>query len=94
LGELDLLGGLRVTRLIKIEETEGYNPGIANDFAKNGMILQLAVGRLVSDRLNVRLSWDYSLITALANSSIYNPFYPTGVYHNGVGVTALVRLGH
>jgi len=94
LGELDLLGGLRVTRLIKIEETEGYNPGIANDFAKNGMILQLAVGRLVSERLNVRLSWDYSLITALANPSIYNPFYPTGVYHNGVGVTALVRLGH
>jgi hypothetical protein len=94
LGELDLLGGLRVTRLIKIEETEGYNPGIANDFAKNGMILQLAVGRLVSDRLNVRLSWDYSLITALANPSNYNPFYPTGVYHNGVGVTALVSLGH
>ena len=42
-GNWDVLGGLRFTRLIRIVETEGYNPGIASDFAKNGLIFQFAV---------------------------------------------------
>ena len=92
LGEIDLLGGIRFTRLLKIEESEGYNPGIASDFAQNGLILQFAVGSQVSQSLDLRLNWDYSMMSALSQSTSYNLFYPTGVYHNGVGLTALIRF--
>ena len=92
LGEIDLLGGIRFTRLLKIEESEGYNPGIASDFAQNGLILQFAVGSQVSQSLDLRLNWDYSIMSALSQSASYNLFYPTGVYHNGVGLTALIRF--
>ena len=92
LGEIDLLGGIRFTRLLKIEESEGYNPGIASDFAQNGLILQFAVGSQVSQSLDLRLNWDYSIMSALSQSTSYNLFYPTGVYHNGVGLTALIRF--
>ena len=92
LGEIDLLGGIRFTRLMKIEESEGYNPGIASDFAQNGLILQFAVGSQVSKSLDLRLNWDYSIMSALSQSTSYNLFYPTGVYHNGVGLTALIRF--
>ncbi len=92
LGEIDFLGGIRFTRLLKIEESEGYNPGIASDFAQNGLILQLAVGSQVSQSLDLRLNWDYSIMSALSKSTSYNLFYPTGVYHNGVGLTALIRF--
>jgi hypothetical protein len=94
LGQFDLLGGLRLTRLLKIEESEGYNPGIASDFAQNGLILQFAVGARVSKVLDIRLNWDYSVISALSQSASYNLFYPTGVYHNGIGLTALIRFDH
>ena len=92
LGEIDFLGGIRFTRLLKIEESEGYNPGIASDFAQNGLILQFAVGSQVSQSLDLRLNWDYSIMSALSQSTSYNLFYPTGVYHNGVGLTALIRF--
>ena len=92
LGEIDLLGGIRFSRLLKIEESEGYNPGIASDFAQNGLILQFAVGSQVSQSLDLRLNWDYSIMSALSQSTSYNLFYPTGVYHNGVGLTALIRF--
>ncbi len=92
LGEIDFLGGIRFTRLLKIEESEGYNPGIASDFAQNGLILQFAVGSQVSQSLDLRLNWDYSIMSALSKSTSYNLFYPTGVYHNGVGLTALIRF--
>ena len=92
LGDIDLLGGIRFTRLLKIEESEGYNPGIASDFAQNGLILQFAVGSRVSQLLDLRLNWDYSVMSALSQSASYNLFYPTGVYHNGVGLTALIRF--
>ena len=92
LGQIDLLGGIRFTRLLKIEESEGYNPGIASDFAQNGLILQFAVGSQVSQSLDLRLNWDYSIMSALSQSTSYNLFYPTGVYHNGVGLTALIRF--
>jgi hypothetical protein len=92
LGAIDLLGGIRFTRLLKIEESEGYNPGIASDFAQNGLILQFAVGSRVSQLLDLRLNWDYSVMSALSQSASYNLFYPTGVYHNGVGLTALIRF--
>ena len=92
LGDIDLLGGIRFTRLLKIEESEGYNPGIASDFAQNGLILQFAVGSRVSQWLDLRLNWDYSVMSALSQSASYNLFYPTGVYHNGVGLTALIRF--
>jgi hypothetical protein len=92
LGDIDLLGGIRFTRLLKIEESEGYNPGIATDFAQNGLILQFAVGSRVSQLLDLRLNWDYSVMSALSQSASYNLFYPTGVYHNGVGLTALIRF--
>ena len=92
-GNWDVLGGLRFTRLIRIVETEGYNPGIASDFAKNGLIFQIAVGRRITESLDLRMNWDYSVVTALANPTMYNPFYPTGVYHNGIGVSAVFRLG-
>ena len=92
LGQIDLLGGIRFTRLLKIEESEGYNPGIASDFAQNGLILQFAVGSQVSQSLDLRLNWDYSMMSALSQSTSYNLFYPTGVYHNGVGLTALIRF--
>lgn len=92
LGEIDFLGGIRFTRLLKIEESEGYNPGIASDFAQNGLILQFAVGSQVSQSLDLRLNWDYSIMSALSQPTTYNLFYPTGVYHNGVGLTALIRF--
>lgn len=92
LGQIDLLGGIRFTRLLKIEESEGYNPGIASDFAQNGLILQFAVGSQVSQSLDLRLNWDYSIMSALSQSTSYNLFYPTGVYHNGLGLTALIRF--
>ncbi len=92
LGQIDFLGGIRFTRLLKIEESEGYNPGIASDFAQNGLILQFAVGSQVSQSLDLRLNWDYSIMSALSQSTSYNLFYPTGVYHNGVGLTALIRF--
>ena len=92
LGQIDFLGGIRFTRLLKIEESEGYNPGIASDFAQNGLILQFAVGSQVSQSLDLRLNWDYSIMSALFQSTSYNLFYPTGVYHNGVGLTALIRF--
>ena len=92
LGDIDLLGGVRFTRLLKIEESEGYNPGIASDFSQNGLILQFAVGSRVSKVLDLRLNWDYSVISALSQSDPYNLFYPTGVYHNGMGLTALIRF--
>ena len=92
LGDIDLLGGVRFTRLLKIEESEGYNPGIASDFSQNGLILQFAVGSRVSKVLDLRLNWDYSVISALSQSDPYNLFYPTGVYHNGMGITALIRF--
>jgi hypothetical protein len=93
LGTLDLIGGIRFTRLLKIVETEGYNPVIANDYAKNGMILQFALGTRVTAKLDLRLSWDYSAISLLSQQTRYNPFYPNGaVYHNGVGLTAMFRF--
>ncbi len=92
LGQIDFLGGIRFTRLLKIEESEGYNPGIASDFAQNGLILQFAVGSQVSQSLDLRLNWDYSIMSALSQSTSYNLFYPTGVYHNGLGLTALIRF--
>lgn len=95
LGNLDLIGGLRFTRLLKIEEPEGYNPGIANDYARNGVILQFAVGYRASERMDLRLNWDYSAITLLSNPAIFNPFYANGaVYHNGMGLTAMIRFGN
>ena len=63
------------TRLLKIVESEGYNPGIANDFAKNGLIVQFAVGSRVSKKMDLRLSWDYSAITTLSHTMTNNPFY-------------------
>ena len=92
LGRFDLLGGFRFTRLLKIEESEGYNPGIASDFAQNGLILQFAVGSRVTQVLDLRLNWDYSVMSALSQNASHNLFYPTGVYHNGVGLTALIRF--
>ena len=95
LGNLDLIGGLRFTRLLKIEEPEGYNPGIANDYARNGVILQFAAGYRASERMDLRLNWDYSAITLLSNPAIFNPFYANGaVYHNGMGLTAMIRFGN
>lgn len=92
LGDLEFLGGIRFTRLLKIEEMEGYNPGIANDFAKNGVLMQVAVGRKFSNHIELRLNWDYSLISALSQKTMNNPFYPTGVYHNGLGLAAFIRF--
>ncbi len=92
LGDLEILGGIRFTRLLKIEEMEGYNPGIANDFAKNGVLMQVAVGRKFSNHIELRLNWDYSLISALSQKTMNNPFYPTGVYHNGLGLAAFIRF--
>jgi hypothetical protein len=91
-GELEILFGMRLTQLLKIEEIEGYNPGIADDFAKNGLLLQMAVGKKITSKVELRCNWDYSLISALSQKAVYHPFYPTGVYHNGLGVAALIRF--
>ena len=92
LGSLNLLGGVRYGLLLSVDETEGTNPGIAEDFRKGAMMLELGATKSVSDGVLMRVTWNYSLNSAVTQD-FRNVFYPTGVYHNGVGVAALFRLG-
>lgn len=91
LGSIELLGGLRVAKLLEVVETEGTNPGIAQDFSKGNLMLEFGVTKSVGDRVDLRITWDYSLLSAV-KQDFRNVFYPTGVYHNGVGVSALFDL--
>ena len=49
LGAVDLVAGLRAFRVLDVRETQGYNPGIANDFRKNGVMIHSGVGRTIDE---------------------------------------------
>ncbi len=91
-GVVSFSGGVRYAKLLKVEEREGTNPGISEDFKKGNMMLELGVTKGVSESLDLRFTWDYSITSAVVQDN-RNLFYPTGVYHNGVGVSALFKLG-
>ena len=86
LGAVDLVAGLRAFRVLEVRETQGYNPGIANDFRKNGVMIHLGVGRTIDEHWHMRIGLDYSL-NSLVKGGTQSVFYPTGVYHNGMGAT-------
>lgn len=92
LGSLNLLAGVRYGRLLSVNETEGTNPGIGEDFRKGVMMLEIGATKPVLEGVLMRVTWNYSLNSAVIQD-FRNVFYPTGVYHNGVGVSALLRLG-
>ncbi len=92
LGSLDLMGGLRYGLLLSVDETEGTNPGISDDFRRGVMMVEIGATKLLSDGVALRVTWNYGLSSAVAQD-FRSVFYPTGVYHNGVGVSALFKLG-
>jgi hypothetical protein len=92
LGSLDLMGGLRYGLLLSVDETEGTNPGISDDFRRGVMMAEIGATKLLSDGVALRVTWNYGLSSAVAQD-FRSVFYPTGVYHNGVGVSALFKLG-
>ena len=81
-----------VTRLGSLDETEGTNPGISDDFRRGVMMAEIGATKLLSDGVALRVTWNYGLSSAVAQD-FRSVFYPTGVYHNGVGVSALFKLG-
>lgn len=91
LGSVSFLTGLRYAKLLKVEEMEGTNPGISEDFAKGNVMIELGITKEVSHAMDVRFTWDYSLSSAVRQDR-RNVLYPTGVYHNGVGVSALFKI--
>ena len=91
-GLLSICGGLRYAKLLSVEEVEGTNPGIAEDFRKGSMMFELGVTKSVSELMDLRLTFDYGLSNAVKQDG-GNVFYPTGVYHNGVGAAVLLKLG-
>jgi hypothetical protein len=92
LGSIDLIAGLRAFRVLEVKETQGYNPGIANDFRKNGLMIHLGVGKTVDAHWHVRVGLDYS-VNSLVKGGTQSLFYPTGVYHNGMGATVFYKWG-
>ena len=92
LGAVDLVAGLRAFRVLDVRETQGYNPGIANDFRKNGVMIHLGLGRTIDEHWHMRVGLDYSL-NSLVKGGTQSVFYPTGVYHNGMGVTVFYNWG-
>jgi hypothetical protein len=92
LGAVDLVAGLRAFRVLDVRETQGYNPGIANDFRKNGLMIHLGVGRTIDEHWHMRVGLDYS-VNSLVKGGAQSIFYPTGVYHNGMGVTVFYKWG-
>lgn len=91
-GFLSICAGIRYAKLLSVEEVEGTNPGIAEDFKKGIMMLELGVTKSLSEGVDLRLTWDYSLSNAVKQDG-GNVLYPTGVYHNGVGAAVLLKLG-
>ena len=92
LGAVDLVAGLRAFRVLDVRETQGYNPGIANDFRKNGLMIHLGVGRTIDEHWHMRVGLDYS-VNSLVKGGAQSIFYPTGVYHNGMGATVFYKWG-
>jgi hypothetical protein len=92
LSNLSVIGGLRFAKLLSVEEVEGSNPGISEDFRGSVMMCELGINQVVHPKVVVRLTFDYGLYSAV-KSDRWNPLYPTGVYHNGVGVAALFNVG-
>lgn len=92
LGAVDLVAGLRAFRVLEVRETQGYNLGIANDFRKNGVMIHLGVGRTIDEHWHMRIGLDYSL-NSLVKGGTQSVFYPTGVYHNGMGVIVFYKWG-
>jgi hypothetical protein len=92
LDAVSFITGLRYAKLLKVEETEGVNPGISEDFAKGNVMIELGLTKSISNAMDLRFTWDYSLSSAVKQDR-RNVLYPTGVYHNGVGVSALFKLG-
>jgi hypothetical protein len=92
LGAVDLVAGLRAFRVLDVRETQGYNPGIANDFRKNGLMIHLGVGRTIDEHWHMRVGLDYS-VNSLVKGGAQSIFYPTGVYHNGMGAKVFYKWG-
>jgi hypothetical protein len=92
LDAVSFIAGLRYAKLLKVEETEGVNPGISEDFAAGNVMIELGLTKSISNSMDLRFTWDYSLSSAVKQDR-RNVLYPTGVYHNGVGVSALFKLG-
>lgn len=90
-GAIQLLAGMRYCRLLNVQEMEGFNPGIANDFRKNSAMLELGIGKSMGTHIELRATVDFG-ISSLVRSNFRSVFFPTGVYHNGVAVSVLWKL--
>lgn len=89
---LSYYSGLRGSYLVNIVETEGYNPGIKMDYSKFGVLGEIAFGFQLQSKSQIRIIWDYSLISALRQGVKYNLYYTTGAHHNGISVIFCLKL--
>ncbi|PHX77421.1 MAG: hypothetical protein CK532_06010 [Flavobacteriales bacterium] len=86
-GSIEALFGLRPTMLLKIQECEGVNPGIADDFARFGCLASMGMGCKLSKKVSCRLSLDYSVYSILRKNARLRLYNASGAFHNGLGVT-------
>ena len=86
-GSVEAIVGLRPTMLLKIQEAEGVNPGIADDFSRFGCLASMGVGWKLSEKVSCRLSLDYSMYSILQQKMVFRFFNNSGAFHSGLGVT-------
>lgn len=88
---IDFYGGLVPTYLLSVNDLEGFNPNIQDDYRKLGCLLELGVKHPIHQNWSISLNGTYSAfsmikgdrITLGGNTSI-NP--SAGAYSNSIGL--------
>jgi len=83
---LDLLAGLRMGRLIQIEDTERYALYLDEVYRPYTISLEVGARYPVNDHWALSVRANYSAVSMLKKGASSNPLYPTGVYNNAIGL--------
>ncbi len=83
---LDLLAGVRIGRIIQIEDTERYSLYLDQVYRPYTVSLEVGARYPINDHWGISVKANYSAISMLKEGASNNPLYPTGVYNNAIGL--------
>jgi hypothetical protein len=83
---LDLQAGLRVGRILQIEDTERYALFLEDVYRPWTGSIELGARYSMNEHWAISARMNYSAISMLREGQSNNPIFPTGVYNNAIGL--------
>lgn len=91
---LDLHAGIRVGRILQIEDTEQYALFLDQVYRKSTLSLEIGARYPLNENWTISARSNYSAISMLKSGASNNPLFPTGVYNNAIGIGLIYQLNN